>query len=648
MKFKLFFIILFSLSLVFSYSQNRTVLFNINTINGRIIVDSSIYGLNEFNIDQTIKQGLGITTRRLGGNRFSTYNWENNASSSPTCANDDYLSSNAYPIPVALRNNPGELMIAFHDSSLAYSYKSLLTVQMLGFVPRDKNGLLISSDYAPSQSRLCNVLPFIPNGVPPINLKDSTVYIDEMIAFLVGKYGKTSKTKNSINYYLLDNEPNFWSGVHTCLHPTKQTCIEILNKSISYSKAIKSQDSLAFVFAGVYTWLAHNNFNYATDWSAINSGNQYKRFTEWFLKSLKDSTSLKYPKLIDVLDIHYYSKAQGKDNSGTFQNVDNGPDDKGVSIARMQAPRSLWDSTFIENGSYSVKNNNQPLILIPELQSEIKMYYPGIKLSFSEYNFGGGNHISGGIAHTDFLGICARFGVFGTNFWNTSPVSIIPNYHYSALKIFRNYDGNFSKFGKVMLKADNLSLLSMQRDTLSSAYASIDDKDSTIIHVILLNKDYQNSIDGQIQISSKNKYSNAEIWKFDSMDFKIMRLPSINSITNNKFQYTIPPLTVIHIVLSNKISTGLINPIPPVDDFNITIYPNPFKDEVSMKSNNNQNFDLELYDYQGKRILSKFNLDGSIIQIVKINENNANGIYLMRVNESQCQIKRIIKLIKVS
>lgn len=645
LKVKLFLIIFFCFASIVLYSQNRNITFNINTASERMIVSPFIYGVNEFNLDQTIKPELNITTRRLGGNRFSTYNWENNASSSPVCANDDYLSNTAYSIPAGMHNQSGIVLTAFHDSSLAHLYKSLLTVQLLGYVSRDKSGAFPPSQYAPSRNRLCNILPFKPSGVTPINTNDSTVYLDEMVDFLVSKYGKTGSNTNSVTYYSLDNEPDFWSGVHPCLHPSKPTCIELINKNIASSRAIKTKDSLSLVFAGVYTWLTHNNFNYASDWSSINSSNQYKRFTGWFLKTLKDSSSLKHPNLIDVIDMHYYSKAQGLDNTSIYQNIDKGPNDKGVSIARMQAPRSLWDSTFVEHSSYSVKNSNQPLVLIPDLKSQINSYYPGIKIAFTEYNFGGGNHISGGIAHTDFLGILAKNGIFWANFWNTTPSPTIPNYHYSAFKIFRNYNGNFSKFGSIVVKADNLTFSSTQKDTLSSIYASIDDIDSTILHVILINKDYVSSINGQFQINSINKYTHVEIWKFDSLDYNIKQLPSFHSITPNVFQYIIPPLTVIHMVLSNAVTTGLNDQIFNIPDFDIKVYPNPFTNEISIKSINDYHFDVELYDYQGKCIASEYNLNESN-QLLKISSDNTNGIYLMKVYERKLGITKTFKLIK--
>ena len=44
--------------------------------------------------------------------------------------------------------------------------------------------------------------------------------------------------------------------------------------------------------------------------------------------------------------------------------------------------------------------------------AKIAAHYPGTKLSISEYNYGAGGDISGGIAQADVLGVFGREGLF--------------------------------------------------------------------------------------------------------------------------------------------------------------------------------------------------------------------------------------------
>ena len=58
-----------------------------------------------------------------------------------------------------------------------------------------------------------------------------------------------------------------------------------------------------------------------------------------------------------------------------------------------------------------------PIELIPRLMKKIADHYPGTKLSISEYNYGAGGDISGGLAEADVLGIFGREGLFAATMW---------------------------------------------------------------------------------------------------------------------------------------------------------------------------------------------------------------------------------------
>jgi hypothetical protein len=91
--------------------------------------------------------------------------------------------------------------------------------------------------------------------------------------------------------------------------------------------------------------------------------------------------------------------------------------DAGVVAARKQAPRSLWDLAYTENSWIAQFSTNGPIRLLPRLEDKIAANYPGTKLSITEYNYGGANHISGGIAQADALGVFGREGLFAATLW---------------------------------------------------------------------------------------------------------------------------------------------------------------------------------------------------------------------------------------
>ena len=87
-------------------------------------------------------------------------------------------------------------------------------------------------------------------------------------------------------------------------------------------------------------------------------------------------------RLLDVLDLHFFTEAR----SALLEPVIS-TDTKFANEERMQAVRVLWDSNYTENSSMAILYK-QHTPLIPTIQASIRMYYPGTKLSFSEYNFG--------------------------------------------------------------------------------------------------------------------------------------------------------------------------------------------------------------------------------------------------------------------
>ena len=75
-----------------------------------------------------------LTFDRAGGNRWTAYNWESNASNAGSdylYENDDYLSSSAVP---------AEAVRSFIAGDQSNGLASLITVQLQGLVAGDENG----------------------------------------------------------------------------------------------------------------------------------------------------------------------------------------------------------------------------------------------------------------------------------------------------------------------------------------------------------------------------------------------------------------------------------------------------------------------------------------------------------------------------
>jgi hypothetical protein len=134
--------------------------------------------------------------------------------------------------------------------------------------------------------------------------------------------------------------------------------------------------------------------------------------------------------------------------------------------AIVQSPRSLWDTSYSEN-SWIAEELGGPIYILGRLQSKIAAENPGMKLSISEYNNGGDQHIAGTIAEADNLGIFGAMNLFAANLWllaDNEP------YILAGFSAFRNFDGAGSNFGDTSLAATSSSIQDV------AVYASSDSK----------------------------------------------------------------------------------------------------------------------------------------------------------------------------
>jgi len=496
----------------------------VNTGAERAAISPYIYGTN-----QDFSNVGDFTARRLGGNRLTGYNWENNASNAGSDwqhSSDDFLCSGAGCTA------PGAAISKFHDISVANGNYSLVTLQMAGYVAADKNGAVSAAETAPS-ARWRQVVDAkgSPFSLTP-DTSDGNVYMDEEVNYFVQKYGSAS-TSTGIKGYSLDNEPALWSSTHPRIHPDSVGAQELVDRSVSLSKAVKAVDPAAEIFGpALYGFYAYYALQDAPDW-ATEKGS-YGWYVDYYLDKMKQASQSAGKRLLDTLDVHWYPEAQGGGQRIVF-----GTGNADTQKARVQAPRSLWDSTYLED-SWIATSFPSYLPIIPQLQSSIDTYYPGTKLAITEYSYGGEGDISGGIAQADALGIFGKYGLYFASFWKTESNS---DYVNSAFKLYRNYDGNGSKFGDIHVKADTSDAAN------SSVYASVEDNTNSELHLIVLNKSFDSPLNAAIQIAADKAYTSGAVYGFDGTGTSLAQAGVISSISGNQFTYSIPPLTAYHIVL---------------------------------------------------------------------------------------------------
>lgn len=516
-----------------SEAQKR-VTFNINTALERKAISPLIYGTND-NYEHA-------TAKRLGGNRITNYNWENNASNAGF---DWYHNSDDYVpwqrgVPENEYNVPGAALKYFHNTSLQQNAYSLITLPMAKYVTADKNGAVGLDQIAPSSRwKTIKHHKSTPYSLTP-DLTDDDIYTDEEVNFLIQNYG-TSTSARGVKAYALDNEPGLWFHSHSRMWGSEHLPVNFLmNSSYELAGAVKSLDPNAEIF-GPASWgvSEFEDLQGAPDWASLNNG-KYRNFISYYLANMKakQDSDANHRRLLDVLTLHWYPQGR-RDGLSPF---DNGTD-YFTNKARMEMTRSLWDPTYIENTWIGEDANkvDQFLPFLPKMQSTIATHYPGTKFAITEYSYMGIGHASGGIAQADALGIFGKQGLYFASYWGA-----VIDYIKAGFDVYRNYDGNGGKFG-------DISVRSVTNDIeVSSVHASIESADESRTHVVAMNKSQDEAITATFEINSDKVYKGARVWAFDSNGSAIRQLKNVRVINNNKFEYVIPPLTVCHLVLTEE------------------------------------------------------------------------------------------------
>ncbi len=508
-----------------------------------------IYGTN-----QTLVGGENFTLFRMGGNRLSAYNWVTNWSNA---GNDWYFESDDGMLPGGVSVSIGTVSpcttntVYVLNTRSQFTAQNLLTIQMAGYVSADDTGDVSTTSF---QSWRFNPIAFHKGSAfttkPTETSYDdgATVYMDEQVNYLVNRFGTggsslssfstLSQVTGGIPFYDLDNEPSIWSGTHKEIHPTATCCTELVQKTIACSSAIKSVDSTALVFGPVeYGFEGYLTLQGAPDWASVSTGYSPNWFLSYYLDTVKQASVTFGERLLDVLDLHYYSSPTGSEGNsitGTTPTSDTLSDKQ----VRLQAPRTLWDKNYIEP-SWIAQWNDQYLPLIPTIQTSINNYYPGTKNSFTEYSFGGGWDITGGIAQADALGIYGKYGVYAACYWSLGQGD---KYTSLAYKMYRNYDGKNSTFGDTHVQA------LMDDTTDTSIYASVMSSNQEL-HIMVLNKNWTQSIQGNFTISSLYTFDTATVYSIVSTSGTSIIGPSVIPVTGNSFIYNLPPLSITHFIL---------------------------------------------------------------------------------------------------
>ena len=435
-----------------------------------------IYGINAGSIPNI----PDVTLTRLGGNRWTAYNWTTNASNAGSDFNyesDNFLSSS----PIA-----GEAVRPTIAADIAGGMGTLMTVQLQGLVSADENGPvsianppdLTRFDPVVDQKRTVSGAAFTttPLTTGPVFMDEFVWAMDQKFAG-VGIFGGSTATPTFVD---LDNEPELWNTTHLEVQgSTAISAASYIAKTLTMTQALKDQFPNMIIFGPVhYGFLGL--YNWQSQLAATPTGANW--FADLYFQALSSASATYGRPLVDVYDFHWYPEDYDSSSLRVTSMTSGTLTDAQMQLV-VQAPRNLWDPTFTDPGDSNPWVNqvlgNTAIQILPRLKAKIASEFPSMKLSISEYEAGAFNNIAGTVAQADELGVFATEGLFSAMFW---PPGGTFDYSLAGFRAYRNFDGAHSNFGDTLLQSTSSNVQNVV------VYASKDSTNPNRVVFVAINR----------------------------------------------------------------------------------------------------------------------------------------------------------------
>ena len=484
----------------------QTLTINVDAAADRHRINPDVYGVNHATPAQLLD--LNVQLNRSGGNTTTRYNWQQNCANH---ANDWFYESLEHGPDI-----PGEEADNFIQDTKDGGAQPMITIPMIGWVAkmgpnRERLSSFSIAKYGAQQSNDWEWFADAGNGVRTNGTlitnndpNDASILVDSnfmagWVEHLVTKWGGANAS--GVRYYILDNEHSIWHGTHRDVRPNAPGMDEIFDKIVDYGEKVKSVDPSALVVAPeewgwsgyLLSGMDQQHGARTGDWGNLPDRTAHGGwdYLPWMLAKIHEHEMNAGHKLVDVFTVHYYPQGgeYSEDTSSAMQ------------LRRNRSTRSLWDPGYVDETWIS-----DTVRLLPRLKEWVDRYDPLTPIGLTEYSWGADEHMNGGTAQADVLGILGREGMDMATRWEV-PDTGTPA--YNAIKIYRNYNGSKGAFGDISVRAtapnpDNVS-----------AFAAIRTSDRALT-IMLVNKQLSSSATVLPQLANYTPTGSAQRWQLTS------------------------------------------------------------------------------------------------------------------------------------
>jgi len=475
-------------------------------------INPDVYGIANYGLDAGFAKEIQVPNIRWGGDGTTRYNWQVDSSNSGF----DWYFMGGNGEATVTPSASADLMINTYKT--ASNAHTLLTIPIIPYVNKSAawSCSFPVSVYGAQQS----TNPYVhPNGdncgnsitTGGVQLIDNNIYanhIDNTAALqqgwlqhLIATFGTAAN--GGVPYYQLDNEPGGWSNTHRDVEPNQPDYNAIISLGQQYAAMIKQTDPSAEVFGPVDFTLG--------GWIGTPSQQNGLYAGQYYLQQMAAYDQTNHQRIIDYFDEHYYGGGS-------------------TDSAELASTRALWDPTFNSGSWVEQYYFDGPMMLLPRFQNWIQTYYPGTKLSISEYSFSSGtNPLVDALTEADVLGIYGRQSLDFANLWTvpqpTDPVAF-------SFRLYRNYDGAGGQFGDTSVNSTSTDQGQL------SVYGAVRSSDGALT-VVAINKT-TSAIQCGLTLANFNSNATAAVYTYSNANLVQIVVGTPVAVVSGALNYNFP------------------------------------------------------------------------------------------------------------
>lgn len=526
------------------------------------VVSPYIYGVSHG--DAETLHEMGVTSRRMGGNLSSVYDWRTGY----TSAGADWFFENRKALETP---HPQEnWWVVMHRENKKYGMKSFFTLPSEWVAKDDTSSGFPKSVYpnceqfAPDRAEACNgKLKEKDKEGKPIELRCSkehptqngkyvgVEYNVELVKYCVKDAGFGRADQGGIDVISIDNEPMLYTQTHRDIWCQGFSYDDFWERTKKYAELIRQADPSAKIAApGLWGWTAYVHSSADLDyrvehglgWDKMDQLPDFKKygpFARDFMRRCAEYKKKTGRDLIDIFVFHGYPMTPklGWDQQAAF--VHPTPE---LQEFRVRDVRKFWDESYRDPETWMGKESwaNGNIAYVPLMKRWMKEVGWDVPIAIGEYDHAGpegGLEISAAVAQAESFAAFARAQVSYAMYW-ADPRKHGPSYF--AFKMYRNPDGKRTAVG------DRFIVAEVSEADSVSVYV-FKDTQRKVASLLILNKRASKGVRLTVDLGVDVPAQKAAQYEYSSANLKaIGELPPLD-VSGKSVKLSVPAMSILRV-----------------------------------------------------------------------------------------------------